>query len=145
MKASQKAIDLIKQFEGLRLEAYQDQRGILTIGYGYTGPEVTPHTVWTEAQANLALVGRINAIAGILTGCIVPIVNQNQFDALVSLAYNIGQGAFRGSTLLRKLNQRDFPGAGEEFLKWDHNHDGSVNPGLQRRREAEQTLFLSLA
>jgi lysozyme len=141
VKASQRTIDLIKQFEGLRLRSYQDQRGIWTVGYGHTGPEVGPHTVWSESQANLALVGRINAIAGILTGCIVPFVSQNQFDALVSLAYNIGQGAFRGSTLMKKLNQRDFEGAGEEFLKWDHNHDGTVNLGLRARRAKEAALF----
>jgi lysozyme len=143
VKASQKAIDLVKQFEGLRLEAYRDTRGIWTIGYGHTGPEVRQGSVWTESQANLALVSRINAIAGILTGCIVPLLTQGQFDALVSLCYNIGQGAFRGSTLLKKLNQRDFTGAGAEILRWDHNHDGSVCPGLLRRREAEQELFLS--
>jgi lysozyme len=143
VKASQAAIDLVKQFEGLRLEAYKDTRGIWTIGYGYTGPEVRQGMVWTEAQANLALVSRINAIASILTGCVVPVLRQAQFDALVSLCYNIGQSAFRGSTLIKKLNARDFAGAGEEILHWDHNHDGSVCPGLLRRREAEQDLFLS--
>jgi lysozyme len=140
VKASQAAIDLVKRFEGLRLEAYQDQRGIWTIGYGYTGPEVRQGLVWTETQANLALVSRINAIAGILTGCIVPVIKQTQFDALVSLCYNIGQGAFRGSTLLRLINLRDFPGAGEEFLKWDHV-DGKASPGLLRRRQAELALW----
>lgn len=143
MKASQKAIDLIKRFEGLRLQAYQDTRGIWTIGYGYTGPDVMPYTVWTDAQANLALVSRVNAVASLLTSCIVPLLSQNQFDALVSLAYNIGQGAFRGSTILRLVNQRDFVGAGEEFAKWDHNHDGTVNAGLLKRREVEKELFLA--
>lgn len=140
MKASQAAIDLIKQFEGLRLQAYQDQKGVWTIGFGYTGPEVHQGLVWTEAQANMALVSRVNAIASILSGCIVPLLNQDQFDALVSLCYNIGQGAFRGSTLLRLINQRDFDEAADEFLKWDHV-DGQVNPGLLSRRVEEMHLF----
>ena len=142
MKTSQRGIDLIKSFEGLRLEPYKDQAGVWTCGYGFTGPEVKQGVAWTLKQAEDALAGRIRAIDGILAKAIVPRLTQNQWDALVSLCYNIGQGAFRGSTLLRLVNQRDFPGAAEEFLKWDHV-GGVVNAGLLKRRQVERALFLS--
>lgn len=140
MKPSQACLDLIKAYEGLRLEAYRDVGGVLTVGYGYTGPEVTPQTVWTEAQANFALVSRANAIGSIVTGCVVPVLRQGQLDALVCLCYNIGQAAFRGSTLLKAVNQRGKDRVAEEWVKWDHV-DGKVVAGLLRRREAELMLF----
>lgn len=146
MQASQTALDLIKQFEGCILTAYLDQRGIPTIGYGHIGPDVHIGLTWTQSQANMALVARVNAIANILNGCIVPILTQNQFDALVSLCYNIGQGSFRGSTLLRLLNQRDMAGAADQFLVWDKITVGGVkvlDQGLLNRRQAERELFLS--
>ena len=142
MIASQKCLDLIKSFEGCKLQAYQDQGGVWTVGYGSTGPQIGPGTVWSQSMANMALVSRVNAIASILEGCIVPSLTQGQFDALVSLCYNIGQGAFRGSTLLRLLNQRDYAGAADQFLVWD-KVKGQVNPGLLNRRNAERELFLS--
>lgn len=142
MQASQKALDLIKHWEGCKLQAYLDQKGIPTIGYGSTGPGIELGVSWSQSQANMALVSRVNAISSILSGCLTPLLNQNQFDAIVSLCYNIGQGAFRGSTLLRKVNQRDYVGAGEEFLKWCHVGK-EVSKGLLARREEEKSLFLS--
>jgi lysozyme len=68
-------------------------------------------------------------------------VNQNQFDAMVSLAYNIGVGAFSNSTLLKRVNAKDFIGAGNEFLKWDKS-GGKPLLGLTRRRQREKELFL---
>jgi lysozyme len=146
MRTSQNGIDMIKSFEALRLEPYKDSAGVWTCGYGFTGPEVKQGVAWTLKQAEDALQGRIGAIDGILKGCVVPLITQNQWDALVSLVYNIGQGAFRGSTLLRLLNQRDFKGAAEEFSKWDKEHRNGVlveDPSLLKRREAERKLFLS--
>ncbi len=143
MKPSDACFSLIKQFEGLRLKSYKDVGGILTIGYGYTGPEVHPETVWTESQANFAMLARCNAIASILTGCVVPVLRQHQLDALVSFCYNVGQNAFRGSTLLKAINQRDAVATAEQWLRWDHV-GGKVVPGLLRRREAELTLFQGL-
>lgn len=174
MKTSQRGIDRLKSLEAKELEAYPDPASALgracaarglkmrdyrqvpgwpslsgapwTIGWGATGPQITQGTVWTDAKAESDLLGRISAIDGILTKVIVPVLNQNQWDALVCLVYNIGQAAFRGSTLLRLINQRDFKGAAEEFLKWDKEHRNGVlveDPGLLRRREAERTLFLS--
>ncbi|KQD16250.1 lysozyme [Acinetobacter baumannii] len=68
-------------------------------------------------------------------------LTQNQFDALVSLAYNIGSGAFKGSTLLKLLNKGDYKGAADQFLVWN-KAGGKVMKGLVRRREAERALFL---
>lgn len=143
MQASNQCLDLIKQWEGCRLSAYKDQAGVWTIGYGSTGPGIDEGTVWSQSQANLALIVRVNAIASILSsGCIVPILKQSQFDALVSLCYNIGQGAFRGSSLLKAVNLRQYPEASDLFLQWDNVH-GQVNQGLLARRQAERALFLS--
>lgn len=117
-----------------------DQKGIWTVGFGCTGGNIGPDTVWTQEQADSEVQGRLDAIGRIISGCVVPMLSQNQFDALCSLVYNIGPGAFRGSTLLRKLNGRDTAGAALEFPKWDHT-EGMENPGLLRRREAEKALF----
>lgn len=142
MKPSERCIELIKQFEGCRLEAYRDQKEVWTVGYGCTGGNVVDGTVWTQEQAEGQLQTRLDAVGRILSGCVMPIITQNQFDALCSLVYNIGPGAFRGSTMLRKLNGRDMAGAAEEFTKWDHL-GAAESAGLLRRREAEQALFTS--
>lgn len=141
MTPSQKCLSLIKQFEGCRLQSYQDQRGIWTIGYGATGYNIVQGTVWTQEQADYDLKYRLDAIGRIICKCVVPPLTQNQLDALCSLAYNIGQGAFRGSTLLKCLNTREWDKAADEFLKWD-KVNGVDNPGLLRRRQAERALFL---
>lgn len=141
MTPSQDCIDLIKKWEGLRLKAYQDQKGIWTIGYGSTGPGIDQHTEWSQSLANLALITRINALGGLVLHAIAPHISQNQLDALVSLVYNIGIGAFKGSTLLRKINGRDFEGAAGELVKWDHIN-GVVSQGLLNRRLEERALFL---
>lgn len=143
MKISQKGIDLVKEFEGCVLKAYQDPAKVWTIGYGSTGPDIKEGVVWVQSQANMALVARLNAISSILSGGFIqPALTQNQFDALCSLCYNIGQSAFRGSTLIKKLNERDFSGAADEFLRWD-KVKGVANKGLARRRAAERAFFLS--
>ena len=142
MLPSEACYNLIKQFEGCRLTAYQDTRGIWTIGYGATGLGIGPGVVWTQAQADWALSQRVEAVGRIICQAVVPSLLQNQFDALCSLVYNIGPGAFRGSTLLRLLNQRDFQGAAQQFMAWDHA-GRAVIEGLARRRQAEMTLFAS--
>lgn len=142
MKASNNAIDLIKSFESCKLTPYRDIGGIWTVGWGTTGPQVKQGVDWTQAEADEALQKRVDAISSILTTVVVPIINQNQFDALVSLCYNIGQNTFRQSTCLRFINQRQFTQAADELLKWNHIH-GVVVPGLTRRREAERIFFLS--
>ncbi len=142
MTPSQRCLDLIKSFENCKLTAYLDQAGIPTIGYGSTGPGIELGVTWSQSQANMALVARCNAIGSILNGCVRPTLTQNEFDALVSLCYNIGQGAFRGSKLLKAINTRDEEGIKQEWLSWDHIK-GVVVQGLLNRREAELELFLT--
>lgn len=140
MKLGSVGIALIKQFESCRLQAYPDQRGIPTIGWGHTGPEVHLGLVWTQSQADSALKDDVQtAVLGVIKGLDVA-VGQNAFDALVSFTYNVGVDAEAHSTLLKLVNARS-PAAAAEFLKWDHTN-GVVNPGLLRRRQAEQKLFL---
>ncbi len=139
MKTSQKGIDLIKQFEGCRLVAYKCPAGIWTIGYGHTqgvkaGDKITRSKAESFLRSDLKKFEK-----GILNSVKVPL-NQYQFDALISFTYNCGLGAFKSSTLLKKLNAGDYKGAGAEFLKWNKSN-GRVLAGLKRRRKAEKVLF----
>ena len=135
----------IEGFEGCVLKAYRDQRGILTIGYGHTGPEVTVGLMWTLAQADAAmtadLVTRVEEPLNRLVSNNV-VLSQNMFDALGSLVYNIGEGAFAESTLLRLLNQHDALGAANQFLVWDKTK-AATNDGLLDRRIEERKIFMT--
>lgn len=139
-----RGLELVKVFEGLRLEAYQDSVGIWTIGYGTTSDivPVRPGMVITEAQAEQflrqGLVGFEEDVARLIK---VPLTS-DQFSALVVFTYNVGPGALSESTLRRKLNDRDYAGAAEEFLRWN-KAGGQELAGLTRRRQAERALFLS--
>jgi lysozyme len=142
MKTSQRGIDLLKLHEGLRLAAYKCPAGVLTIGYGHTGADVTPGKTITQAEAEQLLRADV-AWAEAAVGAELPSINQNQFDALVSFTYNVGAGAFKGSTLLRKakINASD-PAIRAEFAKWQKG-GGQVLPGLVKRRAAEADLYFS--
>ncbi len=140
------AIDLIKEFEGFEAKAYRDPVGIWTIGYGTTkaaGVVVDPKSGMeiTQDDAERYLQLAVQKFAAQVEGMITVPVNENQFGALVSLAYNIGPGAFKGSTVLRKLNDGDYQGAADAFLMWN-KAGGKVLAGLVRRRNAERELFL---
>ncbi|MBO5419981.1 MAG: lysozyme [Bacteroidales bacterium] len=141
MKTSHKGIALIKEFEGLRLKAYKCPGGVWTIGYGHTAG-VRPEMVITEAQAEEFLKEDLFSCENAVNNQKLSI-NQNQFDALVSLIYNIGIGNFQKSTLLRKarVNPND-NSIMDEFLKWVYSK-GRVLPGLQRRRLREMKLYFS--
>ena len=146
MKINQDSLDLVKEFEGLKLTAYADPVGVWTIGYGTTaaaGVGVTPvrGLTITAAQAEMFLHRALDKFAAQITPGIKVPVNENQYGALVSLAYNIGPGAFLRSTLLRKLNAGDYAGAADQFRVWN-KAKGKVLKGLTRRREAERALFL---
>lgn len=143
MTPSQACITLVKQFEGCKLKSYLDQRGRWTIGYGCTGGNIGPSTVWAQEMADQELQVRLDAVGRIISQKVVPMLTQNQFDALCSLVYNIGVGAFSNATFLKLLNARDMVGAAKMFPAWDHV-DGVVNAGLLRRRLAEQALFNGL-
>jgi lysozyme len=139
---SETCFNLVKQFEGCKLKAYQDVGGVWTIGYGATGMLIGPETTWTQDQANNDLIFRLNACGAQVRAAIGSNANQNQFDALTSLIYNIGVAAFRGSELVRLVNARSYQAAADQFLLWDHVK-GVVVPGLLARRQHERALFLS--
>lgn len=142
MKISQTGLDLIKSFEGLRLKAYQDVVGIWTVGFGSTGPHVKPGMVITAKQAEDLLRDDVSRFEACVDKQVTVPLTQNQFDALVSFAFNLGCVNLASSTLLRKLNAKDYKGASLEFVKWNRA-GGKVLAGLTRRREAEKALFLS--
>jgi lysozyme len=141
MKISVHGLNLIKRFEGLRLQAYQCSAGVWTIGYGHTSG-VRPGDIIDEAQAGIFLRRDVAASENIVRRFVTVALNQHQFDALVSFVFNLGSGNFAASTLLRKLNASDYAGAAEEFSRWVHA-DGKPLPGLVRRREAERHLFMT--
>lgn len=139
MKISQRGLDLIKQFEGLKLTAYLCPAGVPTIGYGTTKGVRMGQTI-TAAEAERMLAQDVEKFAkGVREAVKVPL-EQHEFDALVSLAYNIGLGAFRTSTLLRLLNAGDKEAAAKQFDRWN-KAGGKPLAGLTRRRAAERKLF----
>lgn len=143
MNISEYGINLIKQFEGCKHKAYRDQVGVLTIGYGHTGPEVVDGLIWTQEECDNQLAKDLNEFShdvAILVG--TAILTQGQFDALCSFAYNLGANALKRSTLLAKTLNGDIDGAAEQFAKWDLA-GGKVDLGLSQRRQAEKELFLS--
>jgi lysozyme len=141
-KLSDRGAKFIGSFEGFLVDAYWDQWGsVWTIGFGHTG-NVHPGDHVTRRKA-LTLLERDAATAARAVRDLVDVpLNQNQFDALVSFAFNLGAGALAESTLLRKLNKGNYRGASREFKKWVHA-GGQVLPGLVRRRHAEAHLFLT--
>lgn len=146
MKTSAKGIALLKQFEGCRLNAYRDNVGVWTIGYGITsaaghGP-VLPGMTITQDQADQWLLDVLGTYENAVCVPLTRKPTQNQFDAMVSLCYNIGAGAFAKSTVVRLFNAGQMAGAGKAFLRWN-KAGGKVLPGLITRRTAEMGLFLT--
>lgn len=138
---SQAGIDLIKHFEGLRLEAYKDPIGVWTIGYGHTAT-AQPGQQITEADAEALLRNDLAWAEDAVRRHVTVPLTQGQYDALVSFTYNLGESALAKSTLLRKLNAGDSTGAAAEFGRWVHA-DGRKLAGLVRRRAAEQNRFVA--
>jgi lysozyme len=157
-RISPRGIALIQQFESLRLQAYPDPKtggAPWTIGWGYTGPEVKQGLVCTREQADAWLTSALARVALTIAGAVHVDLNQNQFDALASIIYNVGPGGSQKdgivrlrsgqpSTLLRLLNAKDYAGAAEQFLRWD-SPGSNVQAGLDRRRAAERALFEAAA
>ena len=144
MIPSQNCYDLIKEFEGCKLEAYPDPATHgepITIGVGHTGG-VKLGDVITQEQADEYLVNDVAHAANAVNQMVAVSITQGEFDALCSFAFNLGIGNLKNSTLLKKLNSGDIQGAADQFLVWN-KAAGKVMAGLTRRREAERTLFLS--
>lgn len=138
---SDNCTNLVASFEGCKLTAYQDQRGIWTIGFGHTG-DVNKGDTITADHAHVLLSNDLKIADKAVAAAVSVVVNQNEWDAMVSLAFNIGGSAFLHSTLVRLLNSQDFDGAGNQFLIWNKTN-GFANPGLTRRRVAERKLFVT--
>lgn len=138
-------LELIKQFEGFRAKAYVDPVGIVTIGYGTTsaagvGPVEMGMTI-TEAQASEYLAKTLEKFGAQIKPLLKVEANENEWAAMLSLAYNIGPGAFAKSSVLKRFNAGDKAGAANAFLMWV-KAGGKTLAGLKRRREAERALFL---
>lgn len=145
MNTSQTGVNLIKGFEGKRLVAYDDGVGVWTIGYGTikypNGIRVKKGDTCTEPQAESYLKSDLVKFENAINRLVKVPLNQNQFDALSSFTYNLGETNLSKSTLLKKLNAKDYKGAADQFLVWN-KAGGKVMNGLVRRREAERNLFL---
>lgn len=144
MKTSANGINLICGFEGLRLKAYDDGVGVWTIGYGTTvinGVKVKIGDTCTIEQAKSYMAQDLKKFESAVETAVKVPLNQNQFDALASFTYNLGEGNLSKSTLLKKLNAKDYKGAAAEFPKWN-KAGGRVLAGLVKRRKAEMELFL---
>ncbi|WP_340645334.1 lysozyme [Phenylobacterium sp.] len=142
MTPSPKIIAFVKDFEKCRLSAYMPTPNDRpTIGWGTTGSDIHMGLVWTQAQADerfakdfAAFAAKVAALLGKHS------TTQGQFDAMVSLAYNIGTGGFGSSTLLRKHLAADYAGAAEQFARWN-KQAGKVLNGLTRRRAGEAAIY----
>ena len=132
-------LELIKSFEGCKLKAYVCPAGVLTIGYGSTGSHVKPGMVITQDQADELLRSDLRRFEDYVDQHCKP-ATDNQFAALVSFAFNVGEGNLRTSTLRRLHNAGDYAGAQGQFARWNKG-GGKVLAGLVRRREAEAKLY----
>ncbi|WP_151765994.1 lysozyme [Acinetobacter colistiniresistens] len=138
-------IKLISSFEDLKLVSYLCPANVWTIGFGTTiypsGKKVKQGEKCTPQQANEYFAHDLKRFEASVNNLVKVPLSQNQFDALVSLVYNIGSGNFASSTLLKKLNAKDYAGAADQFPRWN-KAGGKVLNGLIRRRDAERALFL---
>ncbi len=142
MKTSPVGIDFIKGWEALRLVAYEDVAGVWTVGFGHTG-DVNPGDVIGEDDAEMLLINDLATAEEAVNDYVDVELEQHEFDALVSFTFNVGQGHFRSSTLLKLLNNGDRDGAALQFARW--NKAGGVpSKGLTCRRHAEMQMFEGL-
>ena len=137
-------LSLVKEFEGCRLTAYRDAVGVLTIGYGHTGSDVTPGLTITQAKADQLLQQDLAKFNNCVSTYINRPLNPNQVGALMSWSFNVGCGSLQTSTLRKRMNAGENLNtvASEELPKWN-KAGGNVLPGLVRRRTAEVNFFKS--
>ena len=139
MNIGDKGIALIKGFEGFKAKAYLDGGGVPTIGFGTT-KGVKMGQIITESQAETFLRRDISLAVTAVSNAVTVALSQDQFDSLVCFTYNVGIGAFKGSTLLKLLNSGHYDQVPAQLLRWDKDN-GVVVAGLLRRRQAEGVLF----
>ena len=140
MRINDAGIDLIQEYEGLRLVGYRCPAGKATIGYGHTKTARVGQRISMERSEQL-LQADLDTFERCVDRVVFVPLNSNEFSALVSWAFNVGCGAVAKSTLVRKLNAGDRKGAADELLRWN-KAGGKVLPGLARRRRSERELFL---
>lgn len=141
MNASENCISLIREFEGCRLTPYDDIAGKQTIGIGHLIQPGEHFEEITEQEANELLQKDLQWTESAVNDAVEVDISQNQFDALVSFTFNLGGKRLLMSTLLERLNNKEYQKAADEFLKWDKASGVEVS-GLKRRRIAERKLFL---
>ncbi len=137
---SAEGLAMTKSFEGCILAAYQDAGGVWTIGYGHTGPEVHEGLVWTQEEAEAAIVDDCDVAAACVNAAVTAPIVQCQFDALTDFCFNCGRENLLESTLLKMLNRSEFIAAEAQFGLWVYVGD-EVADGLVRRRAAEARMF----
>lgn len=151
MKISSIGTKLIQHFEKCRLRAYPDPGtggAPWTCGWGSTGPDIGPHTVFTQAQADARFMKGVSSVEAQIGENVTAPLSQCQYDALCSIVYNVGYELFdlgngRPSGLVRRLNERDYHGAAAEFLRWTYSNHKKLD-GLVERRTAEHCVFQGL-
>lgn len=140
MQTSSMMRSLIESWEGCKLEPYADAVGVPTVGYGHTGDDVSlGMDPISQEQADQLLAADLVKFEGYVEN-LCPVCTQQQFDALVSFTYNLGQGSLAGSSLRRYHNAGDYTAAAGEFGKWNHA-GGQVLAGLTRRRAGEAEVY----
>jgi lysozyme len=141
MKIGKAGLKLLKEFEGCKLAAYLDVAGVWTIGWGHTRTAREGMKI-SQAEADRLLRSDIEEFEAAVWDACVEVPNQHQFDAMVSLAFNVGAAGFRRSSVLRLHNRGNFTGAAKAFGMWN-KAGGQVRAGLTRRRAAESALYLT--
>lgn len=141
MKTNEAGLEIIKSEETLQLKAYKCPAGVWTIGYGHTG-DVKPGDKITEHQADVILAHDLERFERAVERLAPDWINANQFSALVSFTFNVGEAALERSSLLKKLKQKAPKAAALEFEKWVFG-GGKKLPGLVRRRAREAKLFMT--
>jgi lysozyme len=143
MKISKKGLDFIKKEEGFKDVPYIDGKKGWSIGYGIYHKGTPPEGLRiTQEQAEIDLINYLDIMTFEISRVLKVDLNQNQFDAICSLVFNIGLGSFDISTILTCLNARDFESASNEFVRWRYT-DGNLNEDLLERRKRERAVFLS--
>ena len=141
MTPSPRIASFIQGFEQCRLESFlPTPNDVPTIGWGATGPDITLGMTWTQQQCDDRFTIDLARFGEGVSNLISLAATQDQYDAMVSLAYNIGLGAFGASTLLTLHNEGQYILAAEQFVRWNHQ-GGVVLDGLTRRREAEAAIY----
>ncbi|MCE9566380.1 MAG: lysozyme [Planctomycetes bacterium] len=142
MICNEAALQLIRESEGLRLKAYQDTGGVWTIGFGHCGKDVRPNSVIDEYTAEILLSQDVTNAARSVNRLVRVPLNENQFSALCSFVFNLGEGQLRNSKSIAVLNQKRYLEFADRMLLWTKDN-GAELPGLVKRRAAERALFLT--